>query len=1145
MSNVFESTRREFLLAASVAMTTSACRTSILAQAAAPRSAADSPEVSNGRVTALMRGTTARPMRYEPHNGTFVIHQGKEFFNRPLYGKNSAFRVDAGDQPEFSLYLPGHGGNLKFALRRKHEVVGLANAESLTAIYVAGRMQYQVSDKSLGNFVVHLEACTAASGAGLWVRAVAEGNVEDLELLWAYGGASGRKGKRGGDIGCENRPVSEFFQVQPIECRNNVFVLQQHTARVSSPAADFFFEFPEKSVLTLADANQWAAPWPRLLASMQSKPELPVLIGSVALDAHTPLFLAIEQLPKGADATRAEVREALPVRFESRVVELDATASAVSIHTPDAHVNCLPFALNVAANALWDEQQGCVMHGAVAWRNPLAGWRGPYLLDALGEHARFQTHARHWIGRQNTSPVAGANPAVGTPDAGSHLARSENLLHSNGDLSHNHYDMNLVFFDALLRHLRWTGDTAFATEAWPALERHLAWEQRLFRRTFHAGQDELPLYEAYACIWASDNLQYNGAGVAHSSAYNYIAHRWSAELAQQLGKNSAPWEEESNKIHAAMNRLLWLPEQGCMGEAKDLLGPQSVYCSPALWTVYHAIDSEVVTRKQAWQMLEERLHALEHVPVHGPGVPDGNLYMLSCSDWLPYVWSLNLLLLAENMHFALALWQTGHNEEAYRIFKGNMLDSMFMGLTPGNFHMTSALDVHRQEAQRDFGDPTGMASRALIEGLFGIRPNMLKGELHIEPGFPAEWHHASIEHPDLSMQWSIENGVERYSIRSRFKKAPRLVLSTRAHATELPQVTVNRVQTSVTFDEEAIGAPRLKLESASAFEWVIEVHWSEEAAFVLPEFQRCKVGDKLHMPENTVSMDDPQNALAQGAARVAGNHVVFACVQQGACRWWQPVSFHAESLHAPDAEPHAHRRLEPIDLSSILNQNITNIFKRSYAQPRSPYCSLSIPEQGYGGWAAFNMEPRIDDIGLRSSGGKIQTPAGIFFSTPAGALRPNCRYLSWWQQDERSIEVPLTGNATALHLLMTGTTHPQASHMEHGLITVSYAEGDTSQLSLRAPETWWPIEQDYLLDDYLFVNRAPLPTRVDLKTGRARRLDATTFKGKGGMIDGGAATVLSLPLDSSRGLRSLRIEATLYGVSLALLAVTLEQNPER
>src|SRR3974390_3392198 len=59
----------------------------------------------------------SRPLRYRPDGMDFVIENGPEFFNRPLYCLNSSFRVDGGDKPEFSLYLPGRGGNLRLGLR--------------------------------------------------------------------------------------------------------------------------------------------------------------------------------------------------------------------------------------------------------------------------------------------------------------------------------------------------------------------------------------------------------------------------------------------------------------------------------------------------------------------------------------------------------------------------------------------------------------------------------------------------------------------------------------------------------------------------------------------------------------------------------------------------------------------------------------------------------------------------------------------------------------------------------------------------------------------------------------------------------------------------------------------------------------------
>ena len=78
---------------------------------------------------------------------------------------------------------------------------------------------------------------------------------------------------------------------------------------------------------------------------------------------------------------------------------------------------------------------------------------------------------------------------------------------------------------------------------------------------------------------------------------------------------------------------------------------------------------------------------------------------------------------------------------------------------------------------------------------------------------------------------------------------------------------------------------------------------------------------------------------------------------------------------------------------------------------------------------------------------------------------------------------------------MAGTTIPQCSRMQHGTVSVTYADGSGAKPAFSNPENWWPIEQDYLLDDYLFVDDAPLPPRLDLMTGKTRVLDIASFKG--------------------------------------------------
>jgi hypothetical protein len=1104
------------------------------------------PGVITGGIQPLMESMTARPLRYRPVNGEFVIRNGKEFFNRPIYGvstpaQSGDFRVDAGDLPEFSMYLPGHGGNLKLGIigaNGKGSKWG-ADADEVVARYRPGRMIYEIRDALLGKGMLRAELLTVGEGQGYMVKVEGQGLPAAARLAWAFAGVSGRKGQRNGDIGCERQPVSLFFQVRPEECDGNQYVIgdgaKTSVATLSSKVTEMTLSFPAGSRLEIAGFDVWTQPPGHAGGTL----EHPVLTGSVEIKGG-PLYLAIDRVVEGGPAAPEDPAKA----FAARSAQVDAIAATLQIDTPDEYVNAAGGAIGIAAETIWDQKAECVMHGGVAWRNALAGWRGPYNLDALGNHDRAVLEFRHWLKRQNVTPVTTGDPAIGPWDPNSHLTRKEKLLHSNGDISNNHYDMNMVFMDVLLRHLMWTGDLEFAREVWPALQRHLAWEHRLFRRTYtSAAGKELPLYEAYAAIWASDNLQYNGGGAAHSSAYNVFALRTAAKVAKALGEDATAYETEAELIHQGMQELLWVPEQGAFGESKDLMEPLTVYTNPALWTVYHTIDSEVPTPRQAWQMVAERLAVLKHVPVHGRGVPEGDWYMLSCSDWLPYMWSLNLLLLGENMHTSLALWQTGMRDEAYRIFKGNLLDSMYMGLCPGDFHMTSALDVHRQEAQRDFGDPIGISSRALVEGLFGVQPDLLAGEVRIRPGFPSEWDRASLKHKDFDVAWKRDGMRESYEFTSRLPKAVPLKLALPARTTSLPAVMCDGSRITCAFDPAAVGGPLLRFTLPAARTYRITVEWHGRAPAAAPAQRSYRVGETLELPAGIElrQVDDPQKAIVGPHVAAVGFHSVFANMREGDAVWSMPISFDAKPevpLFAAIPGMPADARGEQVDLAQVLKHQVTEIFSRGYAEPRSQYCSLAFPDNLLGGWANPDGRASIDDTGLRAAGGLLKTALGVDFTTPAGAA-PNCLFLSRWKQDERAVKVALTGRAHGIYLLMTGSTLPQCSRMQHGTVAVTYADGSAAKLVLRNPETWWPIEQDYLLDDYLFVNAAPLPPRVDLRSGQTRILDAVTFHGKGRTVPGGAATILHLPLDPAKQLASLQVEAELYGIVVGLMAATL------
>src|SRR5438105_2786674 len=91
-------------------------------------------------------GKTKRQLRYHPEGADFVIENGTEFFNRPLYGGNTAFRVDAGDKPEFVLYLPGRGGNLRLGVLAGSKAKWLRDASQILTRYRPGELLYEIRD---------------------------------------------------------------------------------------------------------------------------------------------------------------------------------------------------------------------------------------------------------------------------------------------------------------------------------------------------------------------------------------------------------------------------------------------------------------------------------------------------------------------------------------------------------------------------------------------------------------------------------------------------------------------------------------------------------------------------------------------------------------------------------------------------------------------------------------------------------------------------------------------------------------------------------------------------------------------------------------------------------------------------------------
>jgi len=842
-----------------------------------------------------------RSVRYHPEGTDIVITNGALRFNRALYGTHSGFRIEAGDLPEFALYLPGMGGNFKLGMGRDSMSAWLIDAEDISSVYRAGSMLYQLKDPLLGDGILSLHLLARHEGDGLILKVTAINVEEGSSLYWAFGGASGKKFPRSGDIGAD--PESSFY-LKPEYCKNNEFQLEDNSFSLHfGEGRRIEGLVPPESELRIADA--FSQDTPQLLFNSHGSTEK-VLTGKRGMLSGESLyfFLKVPGGPGKESGPKQISYEEIPVLFELAETARKEIAGRIVVRTPDPHINTLGPALGIAADAIWESPS--YLHGAVAWRSRLAGWRGAYAADCLGWHDRAHEHFSSYAASQYREPSS----APAAPDPATNLSRqiekAGHSLFSEGYISRrpgkinppHHYDMNLVFIDQLLWHFNWTGDLDFARQMWPVIKRHFVWEKRCF------DSDADGLYNAYCCIWASDALQYSGGGVSHSSAYNYRGNLLAGRLAQLIGEDPSPFLEEAEKIRSAVNEQLWLGNKGWYAEYKDHLGLQLIHPAPGLWTIYHALDAGLADPFQAYQSLRYVDHEIPHIPMHSSGLPDGKYYSLSTSNWMPYTWSINNVALSENLHTSLAYWQGGRKEEAFRLWKSQLLESMFSGSSPGNFQQLSFYDAFRGELYRDFADPVGMVARSLVGGLFGIVPDALEHLLLVRPGYPDNWDSAHIHTPDVSFTYRKEGSLDHYLIIQDFPKEMDLLLILDAKGSRIDHLKVNGREGTWQIKEETVGKPVIRIQAPHSDTIRISIAWSGQISDSPMDTYTFASGDVLHAdfgPARILKFYDPQKVASEPIIKdhtfrcatrgLPGHRTLFVKLQQEDLVWWQPLDF--------------------------------------------------------------------------------------------------------------------------------------------------------------------------------------------------------------------------------------------------------------
>lgn len=1188
-----------------------------------------------------------RSLRYHPDQRDIVIENGRVKFNRALYGNHTGFRVETGDLPEFALYLPRMGGNLSFYIENNQIFKALNDADFIESRYGSGSRSYLIRDSIFHGGILKITVLAMSDKDGMIVCLEADHLPANLKLGWRFGGASDKRFSREGDLGVD---PPDCFDLKPEYCIGNQYELEGNTFKLrfaKDHAKMLRGVFPEGSVNAVTD---WKLEAIRLakdqgLPNSKTKKinrnsgndlERPVFEGKVKLAKkfYLAIYSSAESLNEkssGSDIISSDSHKKssqnsvllqdgeskkvllysdLPALFEKSRLAAEKISNKLIISTPDPYINTLGGVFSSAADGIWDGKVW--LHGAVGWRMPLSGWRAAYAGDVLGWHDRSRIHFNAYA----KSQVKDITPVFLHPyqDSALNMARAAKAwgtqMYSNGYICRNperndqmhHYDMNLAYMDELLWHLQWTGDKNFAGEIWPVIKSSLAWEKRNF------DPDKDGLYDAYCCIWASDALYYNSGGVTHSSAYNYRANLLAARLAFILGDDPEPYKEEANRIKNAVNRELWIPGKGVWAEFKDKMGKGMRHENPALWTIYHAIDAGLGTPLQSFQ---SAVYIENEIPRFKLEIKDekqndsnnSNLpnyprdyHVYSTSSWMPYSWSINNVVVAENYHSTLAFWEAGIYEEANILFKSIILDNMFMGQSPGNVGQISYYDAARGECYRDFGDPVGIGSRALVQGLFGIRPDLLNGKLKIKPGFPANWDHAMFSNGSVSLSFKRVGMTDNYILDQNFKDLDSVEFELPLLYDKLPEVIVNGVRVKAIFDSSSPGGAFMKIKVFSHSRLDLDIHHQGNP---LPEFplkemhgtfssfpesenvklsrfpeKEIHAGDKLTCTMNAVidSVLDPQSLLTNihldhqnlnaTVKNESGRHVFFVKLHQGEISWLAPVFLNISNSGNVQKEETVFReenkveigtvrdsrdvKFEMLDIRSYCNDSLTCLFKNKYLSPRSPYTTLQIPVQGIGEWCHPKMTSYLDDSGIRKSPVRA---AGVDFKTVSEGQ--NAVMVSLWDNYPDNVTLPLSGKASRICLMMAGTTNHMQYKLDNAWIIVRYKDQTTDTLKLVNPFNWYPIEQDLYVDGKAFRINEPADQidsqgqpcfRIQLSTGLTSRYlgDILGIEGVyGRQIPGGAGVLLDMKLDPFKTLESVRLEARANEIIAGILAITL------
>jgi len=1013
---------------------------------------------------------------YTVEGDAFVRHDGDGYFNRPLYCNRIYAAAFAGDKPYIAL---GSGkytlGNMMFALVRSGKGKWLQDASDITSKYRPGRMEWIVKDAGWGGTVIHLEAVPAAEGPGVVTHIRVENALTGDKLVWASGAALAAKQS----VLWEYDMISQKTDLirrgfVPDDCKNNTVQANGSAWSVQVAGGDSPVATGSCSAaasMRVGDAGRWRNPTALLTSTAGGEP---IACGSIPVASGKELYWSL----LGPEAQENQSPAQL---FASGMQREEGIEQQVLVNTPDPWLNAAVGASAIVADAVYRDK--VYTHSGMRWAKALLGWRTLYGGTVFGAHANVKTDAALFIRKQITQSANTAAKADPNAELSSQAPDSRMFGKGRIDMDNpHHYDMQSQFFDQVEHAWRWTGDADLEKLLGPALNLHCEYIRECFDPA------NTGIYESYANTWPTDDQWYNGGGTSEETAYAYRAEATALELAQRANDKQGIelHSATAGHIRNAFFRKLWSAAEGHPGAYREQTGLKRLHDSAWLYAIFCPIDAGLLDAEQSAEALNYTETSLERV-----NLPYGGQQCWP-SNWVPSIWSVREMWSGDNYALALAYFQTGLADDGWKLLRGTFPQQLLFGPVPG--------DMGHPAGGTDFNDCNSMFARAVVEGLFGYRPDYPDQLITFAPQFPSNWDHASISTPDMSMTYLRKGASMDYKI-TVAQAAPlevQLPVSTQA----VQSVTVDGKavhwqlnpgfgRSLVVVDLPSTGSADIAIACQDALPVRPAVHVSGDTGdpFTL-KFEDGQIV-QFHDPEGVIINGQVKDGGLSGALTAnAGDHVAFALTKIGATQQWRMFKFHVTNTAADQANAEKTQipvpqgaHWSPVPMQAAMNGDIRTIYKQQYLSPRPNTCSLRLATDGYSSWqmvlAKDHTPPEIslDNVPALSSGGNLVTPHGVPFQLPAGPN--NIAFTSRWDNWPKQVDIPVNKSGNAVWFLLCGTTNPMEVRIANAELRMNYADGSVEKLPIVPPFNFWTlcpfggVDYDYARDGFSLPKTPP------------------------------------------------------------------------